>query len=116
MWCIIAATWMWDAAELLHKSNRRGDGSVHACLLLGALSLLAFNLFFEIPHFFQLQRVSKGPAFAALQLATAAVSLDDAPLAPASRAAPLHTPEEPQGVIPRLACSQPPVAPPPSRP
>ena len=56
MWCCIAATWMWDSAELLHRSNRRGDGTVHSCLLLGSLALFAFNACFEIPHFFRYSR------------------------------------------------------------
>lgn len=56
MWCMIALTWTWDAAELLHRSNRRGDGTTHACLLLGSLALFSFNAFFEIPHFFQYSR------------------------------------------------------------
>merc|ERR1719359_2735223 len=37
---------MWDSAELLHRPNRRGDGTVHSCLLLGSLALFSFSYFF----------------------------------------------------------------------
>ncbi len=52
LWCVIGAEWAWDAAELLHKSNRRGDGTMHASILIGSISLLAFNVLHELPHFF----------------------------------------------------------------
>lgn len=60
MWCLIAATWTWDAAELLNKSIRRGDIAVHASILVGALLLFCFNAFFEIPHFFKYTRDASG--------------------------------------------------------
>lgn len=51
-WVAIAIMWAWDAAELLHKSARRGDGTIHAAILLASLSLASFNLVHELPHFF----------------------------------------------------------------
>merc|ERR1711990_971853 len=50
VWCIIAAMWVWDGAELLHKSKRWGDQGVHAILLLAGLGLFLFNVCLEIPH------------------------------------------------------------------
>lgn len=52
LWVAIAAMWAWDAAELLHKSSRRGDTLVHATLVASSLALAAFNLAHELPHFF----------------------------------------------------------------
>jgi len=51
-WVAIALMWAWDAAELLHKSARRGDGTIHAAILVASLSLALFNLLHELPHFF----------------------------------------------------------------
>ena len=51
-WVLIAMMWAWDAAELLHKSSRRGDALVHAALVAASLALVAFNLAHELPHFF----------------------------------------------------------------
>merc|ERR1711924_130222 len=42
----------WDAAELLHRSARRGDTVVHAALVAASLGLIAFNCAHELPHFF----------------------------------------------------------------
>ena len=56
MWMLIALTWTWDSAELLHKSTRFGDTVAHAALLMGGLGLLCFNGLIEIPHFFRFQR------------------------------------------------------------
>eukprot|EP00446_Apocalathium_sp_SHHI-4_P093119 CAMPEP_0177451626 /NCGR_PEP_ID=MMETSP0369-20130122/9874_1 /TAXON_ID=447022 ORGANISM="Scrippsiella hangoei-like, Strain SHHI-4" /NCGR_SAMPLE_ID=MMETSP0369 /ASSEMBLY_ACC=CAM_ASM_000364 /LENGTH=314 /DNA_ID=CAMNT_0018924243 /DNA_START=1 /DNA_END=949 /DNA_ORIENTATION=+ len=50
-WCVIAVTWLWDGAELLHKSLRVSDKITHAALTVGAAALLGFNLLHEIPHF-----------------------------------------------------------------
>ena len=44
--------WAWDAAELLHKSHRATDAIVHALLVCASLSLIAFNVLHELPHFF----------------------------------------------------------------
>ena len=51
-WVLIACMWAWDAAELLHRSARRGDALVHAALVAASLGLVAFNLAHELPHFF----------------------------------------------------------------
>merc|ERR1712167_370486 len=56
MWMLIAVTWAWDSAELMHKSKRWADTVTHAGILLAGTSLFAFNAFFEIPHFFLYQR------------------------------------------------------------
>eukprot|EP00747_Dinoflagellata_sp_TGD_P163827 gnl/TRDRNA2_/TRDRNA2_182944_c0_seq1.p1 gnl/TRDRNA2_/TRDRNA2_182944_c0~~gnl/TRDRNA2_/TRDRNA2_182944_c0_seq1.p1 ORF type:complete len:316 (+),score=42.04 gnl/TRDRNA2_/TRDRNA2_182944_c0_seq1:63-1010(+) len=52
VWMLLATTWIWDSGELLHKSLRWGDAVGHACLLVTGMSLLLFNAFVEIPHFF----------------------------------------------------------------
>merc|ERR1719473_1740680 len=51
-WVVIAFAWAWDSAELLHKSARRGDGTVHAVIFVASISLAFFNAFHELPHFF----------------------------------------------------------------
>ena len=51
-WVVIAGMWAWDAAELLHKSRRATDAIVHALLVCASLSLIAFNVLHELPHFF----------------------------------------------------------------
>jgi len=51
-WVWIAGIWAWDAAELLHRSARRGDTVVHAALVAASLGLIAFNCAHELPHFF----------------------------------------------------------------
>ena len=51
-WVWIACIWAWDAAELLHRSARRGDTVVHAALVAASLGLIAFNCAHELPHFF----------------------------------------------------------------
>ena len=55
LWVIIAAMWVWDTAELFHRSTRRGDALVHALLLAASLGLIAFNIGHELPHFFTAQ-------------------------------------------------------------
>jgi hypothetical protein len=61
LWCIIALTWAWDSAELVHKSQRWGDLTVHSGLLLVGIGLFLFNACFEIPHFFSnYERASAG--------------------------------------------------------
>lgn len=52
MWMVIAFTWAWDSAELLHKSSWWSDRASHACVCCGGLALFAFNAGVEIPHFF----------------------------------------------------------------
>mmetsp|Transcript_4098 Transcript_4098/g.7863 ORF Transcript_4098/g.7863 Transcript_4098/m.7863 type:complete len:362 (-) Transcript_4098:93-1178(-) len=56
LWMIIAFTWAWDSAELLHKSIGLGDQAMHALILVGSVGLFMFNAFFEIPHFFIYRR------------------------------------------------------------
>lgn len=53
MWMCISLSWAWDAAECLNKSQRWSDSLTHAAVLLGGLSLFAFNALLEIPHFFR---------------------------------------------------------------
>jgi len=52
VWMLISLSWAWDAAECLNKSARWSDILTHASLLVGGLSLFAFNAILEIPHFF----------------------------------------------------------------
>mmetsp|Transcript_1629 Transcript_1629/g.3919 ORF Transcript_1629/g.3919 Transcript_1629/m.3919 type:complete len:360 (+) Transcript_1629:124-1203(+) len=52
VWMLMAVTWAWDSAELLHMSSRWGDSVGHATLLVASAGLFAFNAFVEIPHFF----------------------------------------------------------------
>jgi len=56
LWMCIAITWVWDGAELLHKSTRFSDQFSHACLLMAGIGLFAFNALLEIPHFFTYSR------------------------------------------------------------
>lgn len=65
-WVAIAAMWAWDSAELLHKSARRGDGTVHAAILVLSLSLATFNLGHELPHFFSALPLNANSATATL--------------------------------------------------
>lgn len=51
VWMLIACSWAWDSAELLHKSRTLSDATFHSAVLLGALGLFMFNAFHEIPHF-----------------------------------------------------------------
>lgn len=51
-WMALGCMWAWDSAELLHRSSRRGDGTVHASIMVASLLLVAFNALHEIPHFF----------------------------------------------------------------
>eukprot|EP00930_Biecheleria_cincta_P080083 TRINITY_DN6816_c0_g1_i1.p1 TRINITY_DN6816_c0_g1~~TRINITY_DN6816_c0_g1_i1.p1 ORF type:complete len:333 (-),score=50.78 TRINITY_DN6816_c0_g1_i1:503-1444(-) len=70
VWMFIAATWVWDSAELLTKSVRRGDVLSHASLLLGGMGLFLFNACHEMPHFFLHQAAtafSQGNAFSCHQ-------------------------------------------------
>jgi len=61
LWCLIAVTWAWDAAELVHKSTRWGDLLAHTGVLLGSVGLFLFNACCEIPHFFHnYERVASG--------------------------------------------------------
>lgn len=69
-WVAIAAMWAWDAAELLHKSARRGDGTVHAAILIASLGLATFNLGHELPHFFSAVPLNAGNSTASPARAT----------------------------------------------
>eukprot|EP00937_MAST-01D_sp_MAST-1D-sp2_P000721 g721.t1 len=51
LWMVIAATWAWDAAEILHRSRALVDRACFAYLLVCSLALVAFNALHEIPHF-----------------------------------------------------------------
>merc|ERR1719464_352828 len=52
-WMLMAVTWAWDSAELLHRSARWSDSAGHATLLAASAGLFTFNAFVEIPHFFK---------------------------------------------------------------
>jgi len=56
IWMLIAITWAYDGAELLHKSETFDDQLTHAVLLLAGVGLFFFNAFLEIPHFFFVER------------------------------------------------------------
>lgn len=56
LWCIVAFTWAWDAAELLYRSKGPRDTGIHAGLLIGSVFLFLFNALVEIPHFFDYSR------------------------------------------------------------
>ena len=62
LWMVIASTWAWDAAELLHKSARWSDQVAHAGLMVGALLLFLFNAVHEIPHFIFYHREGEAAA------------------------------------------------------
>lgn len=70
VWMLIAASWIWDSAELLTKSVRHGDVLGHATLLLAGMALFLFNACHEMPHFFLHQAAtasSQGNAFSCQQ-------------------------------------------------
>jgi hypothetical protein len=56
LWMVIALTWVWDGANLLHYSTTLKDGFANCGLLCAGLCLFCFNLFVEIPHFFAYDR------------------------------------------------------------
>ena len=53
LWMIIAMTWAWDSAELLHKSQTFMDSIAFSILMLTGVVLFLFNAVLELPHFFQ---------------------------------------------------------------
>mmetsp|Transcript_27837 Transcript_27837/g.86664 ORF Transcript_27837/g.86664 Transcript_27837/m.86664 type:complete len:315 (+) Transcript_27837:114-1058(+) len=66
MWMLLAVTWAWDSAELLHKSTRLGDVLAHASLLVAGVGLFLFNACHEMPHFLLLapEEAASGPGSA----------------------------------------------------
>ena len=52
MWMLIAFTWAWDCAELLHKSTNFMDSVSFCVLMLTGIILFFFNAVLELPHFF----------------------------------------------------------------
>lgn len=56
LWMIVAFSWAWDGAELLHKSTRWQDEVVMAGLVICGTGLFFFNALLEIPHFFAYSR------------------------------------------------------------
>jgi hypothetical protein len=52
MWMLIAGSWAWDCAELLHKSTKFMDLVAFTVLMLTGVVLFFFNAFLELPHFF----------------------------------------------------------------
>ena len=56
LWMLIAFTWAWDAAEMLHRSRTAVDAVTSAALLSAGLGLFFFNALLEIPHFFRYER------------------------------------------------------------
>ena len=56
---IIAFTWAWDGAELMHKAQDMKQTLTFAGVMIGGLVLFFFNAFLEIPHFFQYSRPSE---------------------------------------------------------
>jgi len=79
MWMWIAAVWAWDCAELLHKSTRWGDMSLHALLLTIGIGLFLFNLIFEIPFFLQNPGRVEVPASSSSQIQMAQVAHPTSP-------------------------------------
>jgi len=61
IWMIIAFTWAWDGAELMHKAQDMKQTLTFAGVMIGGLALFFFNAFLEIPHFFQYSRPSEVP-------------------------------------------------------
>ncbi len=52
MWMLIAFTWAWDCAELLHKSTNFMDSVSFCVLMTTGVVLFFFNAVLELPHFF----------------------------------------------------------------
>mmetsp|Transcript_13583 Transcript_13583/g.29894 ORF Transcript_13583/g.29894 Transcript_13583/m.29894 type:complete len:341 (-) Transcript_13583:122-1144(-) len=85
VWMLMAGTWAWDSAELLHKSACWRDSLGHASLLAASAGLCFFNACIEIPHFFLQEGVASattplgGSAFRCLQDAYSPVWLKRLP-------------------------------------